>query len=131
MEELKALNVLYGQLLHLGFVVLRQAVHSGDNEWVRAEIDLLHNLPSLIGESNIERHRYFWFVERDLYVKWVSAPGRDEPRSRMRTYYEPIWLEMEPVLLRMLERRSATNKAAVLDDEAAVSRRRDEEVIVP
>ena len=120
MEEL---NAMYCRLLHLGFIVLRQAVHSGDNEWVRAEIDLLHNLPSLIGESNLEQHRYFWFIKRDLYIKWVSARGRDEPRSRMRTYYEPIWLEMEPVLLRMLDRGSETNKSALLDEKAALSAR--------
>lgn len=121
MEEL---NTFYCQLLHLGFIVLRQAVHSGDSEWIRAEIDLLHNLPSLIGESNLERHRYFWFAERDLYIKRISALGRDDANSRMRTYYEPIWLEMEPVLLCTLSRGLEPNESALLDQEAILGRTR-------
>ena len=47
------------------------------------------------------RHRYYWFTERRHYIDWVSALGRAESKSHMLTYYEPIWREMEPVLLRM------------------------------
>ncbi len=117
MEEL---NALYCRLLHVGFIVLRQAICSGDNEWIRAEIDFLHNMPSLIGESNVERHRYFWFIERGLYIERVSAAGGGQRKSRMRTYYEPIWLEMEPVMLRMLGQSPETDKSALLHEEAAL-----------
>jgi hypothetical protein len=98
------LNALYCRLLQLGFIVLRQAIHSRNDDWIQAEIELLHNVPSLIGEANLERHRYFWFTERTHHIEWASAPGRDEAKSRMLTYYEPTWREMEPVLLGMLER---------------------------
>jgi len=105
------LSVLYGRLLQVGFVVLRQAAHCGDDDWVKAEIELLHNVPSLLAETNLERHRYFWFTERNRYIEWVSAPGRDGPKSRMLTFYEPIWREMEPALLRMFEQDKRTPSA--------------------
>ena len=95
---MESLDPFYVQMLRVGFVVLRQAVDARDERWVQAEIELLHNIPSLIDESNVLRHRYFWTKERPAYVEWVSAAGRQFQRSRMRTYYEPIWREMEPVL---------------------------------
>lgn len=93
------LDALYAKLLGFGFTALREALHAQNFEWADAEIKFLHNVPSLLGESNVERHRYFWFSEREHYVQWVAQPGRDRPQSRMRVYYEPVWREMEPILL--------------------------------
>jgi hypothetical protein len=97
------LESLYAEMLGVGFLVLRQAVESGNRDWINAEFELLHNVPSLMGEDNKERHRYFWSRERARYVDWVSGPGRDEARSRMLTYYDPIWTEMEPLVKQLLE----------------------------
>lgn len=63
------------------------------------------NIPSLIGEHNLERHRYFGFAERELYIERITALGLDEPKSRLLTFYEPIWREMEPVVLAVLGER--------------------------
>lgn len=52
------MNELYGRFLAVGFVVLRQAIDANDLEWAGKEIELLHNVPSLIDEPNVERHRY-------------------------------------------------------------------------
>jgi hypothetical protein len=100
------LELLYAEMLGVGFLVLRQAVESGNRDWINAELELLHNVPSLIGEENKERHRYFWYKERARYVDWISGPGRDEARSRMLTYYDPIWTEMAPLVEQLLERES-------------------------
>jgi hypothetical protein len=89
------LDELYIRLLHLGLLVLREAIAARDLDWANAEVDLLHNVPSLIGETNTARHKYFCLQERTQHIEWVSAPGREYQRSRMRTYYEPIWSEME------------------------------------
>jgi len=89
------LDDLYRNFLHLGFIVLQQALAARDFEWAEVEMELLHNVPSLIGEANPERHRYFWNQERVAYVEWVLAPGRELQKSRMATYYEPLWKEME------------------------------------
>ena len=93
------LDALYVKLLSLGFVVLRQAVRSGDSDWIDAELEMLHNVPSLLGEENIERHRYYWFTERQHYIDWASE--RELPKSRMLTYYEPVWSAMEPHILQL------------------------------
>lgn len=88
---------LYRRLLEAGMLVLRQAVAARDWEWVEAEVALLHNLPSLIGETNLERRRYFWTTELEAYLEFVNSPGRERAKSRMKTYYEPIWAEaVEP-----------------------------------
>ena len=96
-----ALNALYARLLQVGFIVLRQAVWSSDAQWAQMEVQHLHNIPSLINETNIERHRYFWFQERERYIEWANQKG-GEPQSRMLTYYEPLWREMEPVVQEFL-----------------------------
>ena len=98
---METLNALYARHLHLGFIVLRQAMDARDWEWAEMERQLLHNIPSLINESNIERHKCFWFTERQIYIEWASAAG-PEPRSRMMTYYSPLWREMEPVMQELL-----------------------------
>ena len=97
------LDYLYSRMLHFGFLHLREAFDSGDDEWLSKELELLHNVPSLLSEENSERHRYFWFKERNRYVAWVLAHGGEESTSRMRSFYEPIWNEMEPLILRRLE----------------------------
>jgi len=96
------LDLLYARFLQVGFVVIRQALESGNRDWVDAELELLHNAPTLVGEGNPERHRYFWFQERAHHIEWVAAPGREGARSRMVTYYQPIWDEMEPLIMRLL-----------------------------
>ncbi|MEX2142149.1 MAG: hypothetical protein WD894_22975 [Pirellulales bacterium] len=95
------LDRLYARLLQVGFVVLNQALQSGNRDWVRAEIELLHNIPSLLGEDNIERHQFFWTGERQHYLDWLSQHGAAEARSRMRTFYEPLWNEMEPLIAQL------------------------------
>ena len=96
------LNAFYSQFLELGFIVLKQAMRERNYDWAEVEIQLLHNVPSLLDEPNIHRHRYFWFQEREEYLTWVNLPGREHPKSRMLTFYQPLWREMEPVMLSFL-----------------------------
>jgi hypothetical protein len=65
------------KILDTTFVVLGQARNARDLEWLDAEIELLHNVPSLIGEKNPKRHEYFLQQERPAYLEWVDAPGRE------------------------------------------------------
>jgi hypothetical protein len=105
---MNTLDALYREFLKLGFVVLRQAADAGDAVWVAAEIELLHNVPSLIGEANPKRHEYFWQKERTAYLEWVNAPGRGLQRSRMATYYEPIWKEMEGIVSALCDKQKGS-----------------------
>lgn len=91
---MNTLDSYYVHLLRVGFIVLRNAIDSKDDLWLGAEFEFLHNVPSLIGEENIERHRYFWVHERDTYLSWIEKDGSDYAKSRMRTYYKPILDEM-------------------------------------
>lgn len=95
------LDPIYARLLQVGFVVLKQAAHSGNRAWLEAELEMLHNVPSLLGEENVERHQYYWFSERTNYIEWVSRSGDEEVKSRMRTFYEPIWQEMESLVIEL------------------------------
>jgi len=92
------LDRLYVRLLQVGLLVLDQALEAGDTEWARIEIQHLHNVPSLVDEESAERHSYFWNDERAQYLDWLNTQGSELARSRMRTYYEPIWDEMEPLI---------------------------------
>jgi len=92
------LDSFYTELLIVGFIVLRQAIDSGDQKWINAELELLHNIPSLLGEERPGRHSYFWNQERPMYVDWVTLSGNSAAKSRMRSFYEPIWKEMEPIV---------------------------------
>ena len=95
------LDALYTQFLTAGFILLREAAHACDHEWLAAEIELLHNVPSLIGETNFFRHEYFWEKERTTYLQWVNAPGREFQKSRAATFYDPFWEEMAPLIAAM------------------------------
>jgi hypothetical protein len=93
------LNSLYAQLLHFGLILIREAIRSHEYEWAEAEADFLHNIPSLFDEPNVHRHQYFWLQERDLYLARLNRLQNEQANSRLRTYYQPIWQEMEPLLL--------------------------------
>lgn len=95
---MRPIDQCYCDLLSNGFIVLRQASDAEDTEWVKAEIEMLHNLPSLIGETNPARHEYYWEQERAAYIDWVSQPGREVQKSRMETFYLPVWQNLKACL---------------------------------
>ena len=99
---MEALNPYYLQLLESGLVQVRHALWARDYDWAQAQVELLHNIPSLIGEMNIERHRYFWEGERPHYLEWLGRLGSAEARAKTATYYEPVWSEMEPTMTELL-----------------------------
>lgn len=106
------LNEFYIQHLSRGFIVLMQAIGAKDWEWTEAERRLLHNMPSLINESNVHRHHYFWFRERPDYLEWISKAGKEQ-KSRMLTYYAPLYVEWEPVYLDVFNSLEASKSGKV------------------
>ena len=107
------LNALYSRLLGFGFLALREANDLRDYDWASAEIEMLHNVPSLLDETNLNRHRYFWVAERSTYIEWANTSGRDRVQWRMRVFYEPLWREMEPILQDLLAPAARLTDAAV------------------
>lgn len=103
---MESLDQLYADMLHRGFLVLQQALDANDVAWARAEVELLHNIPGLIGEQNLQRHRYFWLQERMHYLAWIESSGHSLAKSRMTVYYAPVWQEMEPLYNELLSTAS-------------------------
>ena len=83
---------VYVQILHFGLLRLREAASIGKVEYCTVEAEHLHNLPSLIGETNELRHAYYFDKERTSYFEHVdrSMPGIDFTLRR----YEELWHEL-------------------------------------
>ncbi|MCU0707076.1 MAG: hypothetical protein MUF23_02180 [Pirellula sp.] len=97
----------YKMLLNVGFVVLREAVLSGSSDWVQAELDMLHNVPSLIEEPNVYRHRYYWDKERAAYLNWIERFGSEHAKSRVVVFYAPIWNSIGKLIESLPDPKSA------------------------
>ena len=78
----------------------------GRRDWVSAEITFLQKVPDLLGAGDINRHRDFWEHDRTQYLDWIAQEGGEFPMVLLRTYYEPIWNEMEPIMKQLFEKES-------------------------
>ena len=83
---------IYASILGFGLSHLRDAARLGLVEYCAIEADHLHNVPSLIGETNELRHRYYFEKEREHYLERVD-------RSVLRVdfvlaRYEELWSEL-------------------------------------
>jgi len=107
------LDTLYVQLSHLGFSILRNAIHSGDQAWMEVEVEMLHNVPTLIGEDNVERHRLYWEEERTRYINWIANNGSKEAVFHKEAIYDTIWKEMEPLVEEMFAQHDSARPAEI------------------
>jgi hypothetical protein len=87
---MREIDKQYVSLLEVGFVILRQACDMKDSSWIAAEVEFLHNVPSLIGETNKERHLYFCNEEQAQYRESIAKTANPVAISRWGTYYGPI-----------------------------------------
>jgi hypothetical protein len=55
--------------------------------------------PSRKTPATLQRGSYF---TGDPYIHWVSTQGHETPKTRMATYYVPLWLDIEPTMQRFL-----------------------------
>jgi hypothetical protein len=81
------LDGVYLRLLEHGLVAIRNASRRGDLEFCKAASEFLHNVPSLIGETNVFRHHYQATATRQAFVDWVNAHGGENKRE-----WVEIWL---------------------------------------
>lgn len=84
---------IYLQILEFGLVSIRSASYGGDVEYCTIESDHLHNLPSLIGETNEGRHSYYFDVERTSYLKAVAQTSHAQNSNR----YKKLWAQLEKI----------------------------------
>lgn len=82
-------DAIYIQILHYGLLRIRDSAALGYLPYCAVESEHLHNIPSLIGETNEHRHVYYYDQERALYLEHLdrSIPGLDFTLCR----YEELW----------------------------------------
>lgn len=90
-------DLAYLEILAFGLSRLRDAALAGQIDYCAVESEHLHNIPSLIGEQNEERHRYYLRQERLLYLDRVdkSIAGVNFVLAR--------YAELRPILERELK----------------------------
>jgi len=84
---------IYIKILHFRLLSLRDASFRGDVEYWKIESDHLHNIPSLIGETNQLRHDYYFEKEKTHYLDSVIT-GQNEIDFTLARYHE-FWSELE------------------------------------
>ncbi len=95
---MKLLDPLYWRILQSGIISIRTAAEQGDLSRCRAEADHIHNIPTLIGEENVERHLYYATQERKAYIEWLLATPHKELREHALLVFAPEWQRMDAVL---------------------------------
>lgn len=83
---------IYVQILDFGLLRLRDSACGGHIQYCAIEAEHLHNIPSLIGETNELRHQYYFEKERTYYLERVdrSIPGIEFTLRR----YEELWQQL-------------------------------------
>ena len=87
---------IYIQILEYGLIALKNAAITGNVKYWATEAEHLHNVPSLIGDSNEFRHRYYFDQERVAYLESVDR-SIPEIQFTLRRYDE-LWAELEPLI---------------------------------
>ena len=95
---MESLDVLYLRLLTHGLIAIRNAAETGDVARCRAEAEHVHNIPSLIGETNMDRHIHYATQERTAYIEWVLSSGCEELREHACFLVGLAWSEMDMIL---------------------------------
>ena len=85
-------DTIYVQILHHGLLRIRDSAALGHVQYCAVESEHLHNIPSLIGETNEQRHIYYFCQERAQYLEHVdrSIPGLEFTLSR----YAELWTRL-------------------------------------
>jgi hypothetical protein len=81
----------YLDLLQHGLVLVRNFAYGGQLELCRIEADHLHNVPTLLGETNEHRHVYYIVQERGLYLERLRELGATEYLKRVSIWYAEPW----------------------------------------
>ena len=95
--NLRTRDEVYRDILGFGLLHVRNAAYSGDAHTCEIEADHLHNLPSLIGEPNELRHRYYYDNERTLYLERMAvqdSSAAERARFTLARYHD-LWAELE------------------------------------
>jgi hypothetical protein len=90
-------DAVYLDILAFGLLWIRNAGYSGNARACELEADHLHNLPSLIGETNELRHECYFDNERTLYLERTTELDPTTAKRASFTWqrYRDLWAELE------------------------------------
>lgn len=81
----------YLALLHHGLVLMRNFASPGPTELSRIEAEHLHELPTLVGDTNEARHRYYLEATRDLYLAELRKENATEYLEQVEILFLGPW----------------------------------------
>ncbi len=90
----ESLERAYASILTIGLLALRNAAFNNDIERCKLESEHLHNVPSLIKETNVNRHLYYFNHERVCYIESAKAHDKElgcENCTNTIKLYIPHW----------------------------------------
>lgn len=88
----------YLSLLHSGLVMLRNIAHSGHIDLCRIEAEHLHEIPTLVGDPNEGRHKYYLRETRGLYLQSLRELGAEEYLEHANIWYSEPWRVLASVV---------------------------------
>ena len=92
------LDQLYLAILHRGLISIRNASWNGDIELCKAHSEYLHEVPSLIGETNMHRHIYQAEKVGPAFLAWAKVNDRHDVLQFVNTYYAYEWKQIDRIL---------------------------------
>ena len=94
-DRLNDRDQIYIEILEVALVRIRDLALSGAFEQCAVEADHVHNLPSLVGEANEQRHVYYLQGERSLYLERLDRSSTNAKYVLVR--YAPLWTQLESI----------------------------------
>jgi hypothetical protein len=92
------LDGVYLRLLQHGLVAIRNASRRGDLEFCKAASEYLHEVPSLIGETNVHRHHCQATATRQAFVDWINVSGDASARRFVEIWLASAWKQIDKIL---------------------------------
>ena len=86
-------DAIYVQILHHGLLRIRDSAALGHLQYCAIESEHLHNIPSLVGETNEKRHEHYFDKERNYYLERLdrTIPNLDYTLRR----YDELWAQLK------------------------------------
>lgn len=90
-EAVRPRERAYLDILHRGLVLVRNLAHAGQTRLCQIEADHLHNIPTLLDETNERRHVFYIVQERGLYLERLQQFGATAYLEQVTIWYSEPW----------------------------------------
>ena len=90
----------YTEILRWGVLAVRRSAFGGNLALCEIEADHIHNLPSLLEETDEARHAYYKGQERSCYLERLDRLRAAEYLCRQLRNYRQPWTALADALVR-------------------------------